>query len=494
MKKIVKALAVGLGAVAFVPFAVGACTTYAHADDVGSDVLTDTRYSAVGLAPVDILVGILADIADEVYPDTSVFERGTLNKFAENAAKLFANSFNGKSFGVAPNFTPITIEDSFIVMGKRKVMYPNGEYELDTCYVYINKNDTLATPQQFGSVTVAPNTVFMVRSCSWNGDTHGVSFPIQENNMYLWTYNTTTGFMQFELRSPANDTYVYDIASGRETVGYRHGGNEWTSGNPRMSFINNTVNTIVCNDLVNYYTNNGQASYSTYLPDYYFTDFEAFLGTGYNYDMSVGFMQSPMPWYITTAFFNTDDFDSNHIKTYYNTDSEDIDPSKPPAYVLPNDNPLAVGNEINNNTINNYADYGMTVIDGELHIDPDILAGALAPLINPDFNGLLGGVFDAQPQIGLGFDTPLDLNLPDIVSNWLQSLVPVDFARPLVPTITTLSEWDILPSYSTATFPADIMDGGEELALHTLDITDALGITSIFLLLALIGLLTYAIF
>lgn len=493
MNKIIKALAVGLGAVAFVPFAVGACTTYAHAEDTGSDVLTDTRYSAVGLAPVDILVGILADIADEIAPP-GLFDSDGINNFAEKSAELFVNSFGGKSFGTAPNYTPIIIEDSFIVMGKRKVMYPNGEYELDTCYVYINKNDTLAVPQQFGSVTVAPNTIFMVRSCSWNGDTHGVSFPIAENNMYLWTYNTTTGFMQFELRSPANDTYVYDIASGRESVGYRHGGNEWTSGNPRMSFINNTVNTIVRNDLVDYYTNNGQASYSTYLPDYYFTDFEAFLGTGYNYDMSVGFMQSPMPWYITTAFFNTDDFDSNHIKTYYNTDPENIDPSKPPAYILPDDNPLAVGKEINNNTINNYNDYGMTVIDGELHIEPDILAGALAPLINPDFNGLLGGVFDAQPQIGLGFDTPLTLDLPDIVSSWLQSLVPVDPARPLVPTITTLSEWDILPSYTTETFPLDVTEGGEQIALHTLDITDALGITSVFLLLALIGLLTYAIF
>ena len=30
MKKIIKALAVALGAVAFVPFAVGACTTYAQ--------------------------------------------------------------------------------------------------------------------------------------------------------------------------------------------------------------------------------------------------------------------------------------------------------------------------------------------------------------------------------------------------------------------------------------------------------------------------------
>ena len=130
------------------------------------------------------------------------------------------------------------------------------------------------------------------------------------------------------------------------------------------------------------------------------------------------------------------------IQNNFNIDpSAPIDPSKPPAYVLPNNTPISKGTEINNNN-----DYGMTIIDGELHIDPDILAGALAPpLINPDFNGLLGGVFNAQPELGLGFDTPLTLDIPYIVSNWLQSLVPVDPARPLVPSVTTLSEWDILP-------------------------------------------------
>lgn len=499
MKKSIKGLIIGGLAVLFVPLAVGSCVGgSAHADNIdGQQILNDTRYSSIGLASIDVLVGVLGDIANEVIPDSSLEDiaGSAINLFAEKAAQIAINGLNGKSFGTAPNYTPITIEDSFIVMGKRKVMYPNGEYELDTCYVYINKNDTLATPQQFGSVTVAPNTIFMVRSCSWNGDTHGVSFPIQENNMYLWTYNLTSGFMQFELRSPANDTYIYDIASGRETVGYRHGGNEWTSGNPRMSFINNTVNTIVRNDLVDYYTNNGQAAYSTYLPEYYFTDFEAFLGTGYNYDMSVGFMMSPMPWYITTAFFNTDDFDTNHIKTYYNTDPDNIDPLKPPAYMIPSDNPLAVGNQITNNNISNYNDYGMTVIDGELHLDPDILAGALGGLINPDFTGLLGGVFDAQPQIGLGFDTPLDLNFPDLVGNYLESItVYPPSTRPNVPVVTTFSEWNYLPSYTTQTFPVGVQEGAQVLSDNLTGFTDAMGITSILLILALIGLFTYCMF
>ena len=71
------------------------------------------------------------------------------------------------------------------------------------------KNDTLATPQQFGSVTVAPNTIFMVRSCSWNGDTHGVSFPITENNMYLWT---STGAIQLLIR--AQIMYILQAIGG----------------------------------------------------------------------------------------------------------------------------------------------------------------------------------------------------------------------------------------------------------------------------------------
>ena len=476
-----KLLKIGASALSAVVVGLSALPSVSAAE-TGQNVLDDTRYSAVGIGEVDILIGILADIANEVIPDTRIEDiaDSALNLFAEKAAELATNSLNGKSFGIHPNFTPITIEDSFIVMGKRKVMYPNDEYEIDTCYVYINKNDTLATPQQFGSVSVAPNTIFMVRQCSWNGDIHGVSFPIQENNMYLWTYNTTTGFMQFELRSPANDTYVYDIASGRESVGYRHGGNEWTSGNPRMSFINNTVNTIVRNDLVDYYSNNGQASYSTYLPDYYFTDFEAFLGTGYNYDMSVGFMNSPMPWYLTTAYFNTDDFDANRIKNYYNTDPDNIDPSKPPAYVLPSDNPLAVGNQITNNNINNYNDYGMTVIDGNLHIDPDILAGALGGLINPDFNGLLGGVFDAQPQIGLGFDTPLDLNLPDLVGDYLNSItVQPSWDAPQYPAVNTSAFIPATyPTYSTVTIPQDMAQNMGKILTSGWDIFDSLGVLS----------------
>lgn len=481
MNKIIKALAVGGFAVAFVPFAVGACTTYVHAEELLPDVITDSRYSPIGVDTVDKLVDCFVDMLDPTeLPDSnfpqSIFD-ASINLFAQKFAEYNAKGLEGK----AQNYT---ILDTFSLMGKRRINYPNGDFEVDTSYVFIDKNNINTSPQQFGEYTIAPNTVFVVRQCSW-GDTHGFSVPINTNGFTDWNYNTYDGFFEIQLDNN-NDTFIYDTVDGRQTVGFRHG-----SERTRSSWKNNTVNTIVENHLVETYNNSPQF-YSYYIGEgEHLDDLEAFLGTGYNYGMSQGLMTNLPPWYLTTAYFNTNNpYFLGDINNTFNTDPNGtIDPSKPPAYVLPNNTPISKGTEIDNNN-----DYGMTIIDGELYIDPDILAGALAPLINPDFNGLLGGVFNAQPELGLGFDTPLTLDIPDIVSNWLQSLVPVDPTRPLVPTVTTLSEWDLLPEYTTETFPLDVTEGGEQIALHTLDITDALGITSVFLLLALIGLLTYAIF
>lgn len=481
MNKIIKALAVALGAVAFVPFAVGACTTYAHAEgELLPDVITDSRYSPIGVDDVADLVDYFTDLyegelPDDNFPDGIV--NGAINLFAQKFAELNAKGLEGK----AQNYT---ILDTFSLMGKRRINYPNGDYEVQTSYVFIDKNNINTSPQQFGAYTIAPNTIFIVRNCSW-GDNHAFSVPISTNGFTDWNYNTFNGFFEIQLDNN-NSTFIYDTIDGRQTVGFRHGGYR-----VRESWKNNTINTIVENHLVDAYNESAQ-NYGYYIGEgEHLDDLEAFLGTGYNYGMSQGIMTDLPPWYITTAYFNTNtDYFLESIYNNFNVDpSAPIDPSKPPAYLLPDNTPISKGTQIDNNN-----DYGMTIIDGELHIDPDILAGALAPLINPDFNGLLGGVFNAQPELGLGFDTPLTLDIPDIISNWFQSLIPVDPARPLVPSITTLSEWDILPAYTTETFPLDVTEGGEQIALHTLDITDALGITSVFLLLALIGLLTYAIF
>ena len=482
MKKSLKGLIIGGLAVLLVPLAVGSCVDgSAYADNVdGQQVLEDTRYSSIGVAPVGPLVGLLADIANELIPDSS------LEDIADSAIDLFAQKFaemNAKGLeGKAQNYT---ILDTFSLMGKRRINYPNGDYELQTSYVFIDKNNINTSPQQFGEYTIAPNTIFVVRQCSW-GDTHGFSVPINTNGFTDWNYNTFNGFFEIQLDNN-NSTFIYDNVDGRQTVGFRHGGYR-----VRESWKNNTINTIVENHLVDAYNDSAQ-NYSYYIGEgEHLDDLEAFLGTGYNYGMSQGLLTDLPPWYITTAYFNTNtDYFLDSIHNNFNYDpSLPIDPSKPPAYILPNNTPISKGTQIDNNN-----DYGMTIIDGELHIDPDILAGALAPLINPDFNGLLGGVFEAQPQIGLGFDTPLDLNLPDLVADYLQSItVYPPSTRPEVPLVTTFSEWNYLPSYTTQTFPVGVQEGAQVISDYSTTFTDAMGITSILLILALIGLFTYCIF
>lgn len=495
MKKSIKGLIVGGLAVLLVPLAVGSCVGgSAYADDVsGQDVLDDTRYSAIGLGTVADIIGILEAINDETLDETVAhIAENALDLFAQYAAEQIAeNSINeaNKTYGETQVYQ---IQQAFIIMGKRRINYPNGDYEVQTCYLYRDKNSHTIAPQQFGQYTIAPNTLFLVRDTTWGG-VIACSFPLGEgNNIQLETYNGDSACdVLFFLAD--NDTIVYDTAAGRQTTGFRHGAN-WRA--PELHFENNTTNTIVNNTLVDYYNNSGSAAYANYLPDYYLDNFEALLGTGYWYEGSQGFMTGIQPFYCTTAYFNgTGEFGSSHINDFFTTDPDNINPSKPPAYILPDNNPFSGGQTINNNTINNYSDYGVTNIDGQLELNPDVLAGALGGLINPDFAGALGGVFDAQPQIGFGFDTPLDLNLPELVGDFLDSITVYPPAtRPQVPVVTTFTEWNYLPSYTTQTFPIDCQEAAQVLADNVTGFTDSMGITSILLILALIGLMTYCIF
>ena len=426
---------------------------HAESNDVSSEIYDDTRYSAVGFGTVGDIFGILTAIADESLEPTEAEKiKEAFGNFASEVAKTYAeNAINeaNKTWGTSPNYT---IQQAFVIMGKRRINYPNGEYEVQTCYLYRDKNVAgSANPQQFGQYTIAPNTLFLVRDTTFNG-VIACSFPLGEgNNFQLETYNGDSA-CDVLFYVPDNDTLVYDTAEGRETIGFRHGAN-WRS--PELHFENNSTNTIVNNTLVDVYNNNGSSYYNNYFPDYYMDNFEALIGTGYWYDGSQGFMTGIQPFYCTTAFFNSpNEFGSSHINDFFTTDPDNINPSKPPAYILPDNNPLSGGQTINNNTINNYNDYGITDIDGQLSIDPDILAGALGGLIDPDFTGALGGVFGAQPEIGLGFDTPLDLNLPDLVGDFLDSITVYPpssgWEPPSYPAITTYG-FDITPVYPTTT-------------------------------------------
>ena len=466
----------------------------------GQQVLDDTRYSAIGFDDVEILIGVLEAMSDNSLDESaSDVAKRALDLFAQKAAEAIAeNTIDeaNKTWGTGPSSYPI--QQAFVIMGKRRINYPNGEYEVQTCYLYRDKNSHTVSPQQFGQYTISPNTLFLVRDTSFNG-VIACSFPLGEgNNIQLETYNGDSA-CDVLFYVPDNDTIVYDTASGRETYGFRHGAN-WRS--PELHFENNSTNTIVNNTLVDVYNNNGSSYYNNYFPDYYMDNFEALIGTGYWYEGSQGFMTGIQPFYCTTAFFNSSgEFGSSHINDYFTTNPNDINPSKPPAYILPDNNPFAGGQTITTNNINNYADYGVTEINGELSLSPDVLAGALGGLINPDFQGAVAGVFDAQPQIGFGFDTPLDLNLPDLVGDFIDSIVvrpdvDFDWSEPTFPVITQATAPAVLPDYNlpVVTFPSSAVDTAGQIFDIATDLWQPSGLLNIFLIIALVGLSVYLIF
>lgn len=449
----------------------------------GQDILDDTRYSAIGFGTLVDIISMIAGIADNAVSQTEL--RDTLiqdfaKKVAENSIQNTIDNAN-KTYGTAENYT---IQPAFCIMGKRKLNYPDGKSEVQTCFVYIDRNVEEALPQQFGQYSVAPNTVFLVRDTSWGG-VIPLSIPITQNNIRTYTYNANGG-LSLGLENPPNNTFVYDTPTGRESVGFRHGGSPYEP--LTINFINNSTNTIVINKFLDYY-NSSPSGYSYYISDGVPDNFEAFIGSGYLYEDSQGLMFGSRwdylcPFYITTAYFNgTSEFGTTKLNNTYSTNNN-IDPSKPPAYILPDSNPLSAGQTINNNTINNYNDYGITSIDGELELSPDILAGALGGLITPDFEGALNGVFGLQPQIGLGFDTPLDLNLPDIVGDFLDSITvyppSTGWEPPSYPAVNTSAYIPATyPTIPTNTLPSGYGEGVGEVLTNGWDIADSLGITAI---------------
>lgn len=406
----------------------------------GQDVLDNTRYSSIGFSEISDIISFLDGLSDGALSDSSVLGRPDklIGKFASQVATNAFNDLQGKQNGYV-------IKDIYSCICKRKIVYPINDYEeVQYLYVYINENAD-ATTQNFGNFTIAPNTMLLVRQTNFSG-TLVYSIPIGLNNINCSWGN---GGDLCRIIIPDNSNFTMYTPDGAETFlieSARSGESMY------VAIVNNDYNTIVdthLSQVYNYQPNHDY--YYRYMPEGTMNGLEALLGVGYN--ASLGSEQtsawppnngSPYnttrPWYMTTFFSNNDT--GTGSPSYYSTNNN-IDPKKPPAFILPQSSPLYSGKTIDNSTINNYNDYGMTINNNSLDIDPDILAGALAGLIDPDFTGALGGVFGAQPELGLDFNTPLDLNLPDLVDDYLQSIT-VYPPSPDIPDVPPITTYDIV--------------------------------------------------
>ena len=458
----------------------------------GEDVLNDTRYSAIGLDDIFTLIGLLDDIKDgELSPNIDV--NSLLEKFAKQVAEQTTkNAIDeaNKQIYTHENFEPYIIKQSRMILCKRTLIYPYADMkETDYLYIYEDANSTTQTPQQFGEYTITPNSMLLIRDTNFMGTTV-CSFPLTSycrigggspNNINIYT--------------PPGEHFYYDTPDGQALEYVYFASNSHYFSIP---IVNAQTNTIRNDWLVRAYQTNLQ-EYRDYIgaDGAILDDFEVLLGTGYD-NVATGRYNRTMcqsssgaftvqPWYITTAYFN-DNTSVNHINQYFNIDPNNIDPSKPPAYRLDPNNPLGYNKTIDNSTINNYYDYGITYdsTNNELDIDPTLLAGALAGLIDPDFKGVLDGTFSAQPEIGLGFDTPLDLNLPDLVDDYLQSITvyppSTGWEPPSYPAVNTSAYIPATyPTIPTNTLPSGYAEDMGDVLTNGWDMYDALGLTALFI-------------
>lgn len=472
-------------------------TAYADSiQDTAQDIYTDTRYYWDSLTSVDNIQDMLRAISTGTVPLEMLqtyFEN--MNSFASDSANMTNQALiayaNASTTGQSPS---VTIKDSYTIVAKHKMIYPyNNMWETDYLYIYVDNNQDIYSPQMFGSYAVAPNSILLVRDTSFDG-VKAYSIPMAQNGIRMITsYNTYIGI---EI-DPPNDTFIYDSADGTYTTGFRHGPVE-------IVCKNNDYNTITCNNLVNFYDYFGQGSYNSYIEwEQPLSVLECFLGTGYNYESSEGtmtYMVGKGDWYISTGYFNTQynvPYVVNNTNNNYNTTV--INPALPPVYVVPQDDPWHSGNTIDENTIQNYNDYGLSIDGTNFDLDVDALGVALGAAITPVITGLINGVFSLQPDIGLQFGVaPSDQNYIDLFNDWLTTITvyPPEpaFTRPLVPEVVTVTYHFDLDLPTTETMPVDIAPVVSGLNNVGSSLTDILGMTGILVVLALFGVVVWAIF
>lgn len=431
------------------------CPFKAFADSAikkANDIIDRTRYYWGDMTDIDSIVNYLDALSSGTLPVAFYDEyRNIMDSTATNSAMLTNQALiayaNASTSGGSPS---VTIQDSWTAVGKRQIVYPYDDMlETDYIYVYVDNNQTIYSPQQFGSYAIAPNSILLVRDTNWNG-VEVYSIPIELNRITFY-YNQVSYGITFEMLGTTNETFIYESLSGTQTVGYTY--TNYTGNNP-MRIINNSSNTIRRTNLVTAY-NEGKAWYNYFIADHApLSVLQCFLGTGYNYSMR-RFMGDFPSWAFSCGYVNSPTLSgSTFISSSCNTNINNTnDPAKPPVYVVPSNDPWASGKTIDNSTVNNYNDYGVTINNGSFDLDVQALGDALSADITPTFQDLISNTYDNQPDIGVNFhDNQNDINFNDLLHDLLGDIVNNNDGD-AIKVVWDYPKYDALGSVGTGTTP-----------------------------------------
>lgn len=490
----------------FILSALGLVCSYVHplgshaagSAPTGLEVEEETRFTFMGVASTLVdAAKYVTDLyrqewtgeADPLLRDT-VYNPAMHSYLVNRYLADYANDSTTGSY---------TIQDSFSFVAKRQLLYPYDDMkETDYLICFVDKNHPYEV-QQFGDYYIAPNSILMIRQTSWDG-TIVRSIPIEENSLTI-NVGIYGGLFEIRFGTPQNNgNFVIADETGLQYYPFRHTTGWSETG---MLIQNNGYNNITDINLQTNYRQSVQ-HYNNYVDSSQnapLDDFEAFIGTGYNYEYSQGLMNgSPSSWFISSGYLNISGSNNWFIEHSNNNIDNTINPKYAPIYIEPDSSPFKSGKIINENTVNNYNDYGITYNsnNNEFELDVAALGAALGAAITPTFEPIFDGTFSLQPEIGADFDLSpsLDFDYPSLLDDFISSITingGGSWEPPSYPAVNTSTYIPAtVPDYQelyTVTVDPEIIDGVKNMAQTGIDICFASGILGLVIPLVIFGLL-----
>lgn len=412
-----------------------------------------------------------------------------------------------------------TGQNVFAFTAKRKLLLgsQNGEqqYELDTMYFWRDYNHT--TSVDFTGVTVGnfflqPNTFYITRQFSdgtfkaFYGDARQLNFNV----------STQTG-------NYLNTPFTITFNAGQTVTCYDEQGTMSSFTFPAQNSTSHTWSTLsfkILDNNLNAIDLDGfqkQAQYNPsfgqYINDGRLTNIQLLCN---NASKSDGGMMRPNnysgsaegwgTWYLSSGSFLGNSNNSLVVAPQSFTTTNDplnYDPRKPPANY--NIDPLLLTDkQLTPENVSNYNDYGITYNSNtmEFELDIDALAGALAGMLQPDFQGKFDLVYDNQPPIGgsdwtdltLNYNTDTDNKINDL-DVIIKDLLPAEpWQEPSFPALETNPLVDYTyPTLPTQTVPQNVIDDVGTVLDIGFDCIDVLDIAGILIALAVFGAVGYYI-
>lgn len=521
----------------FLSFLVATLTAVAvvvptvSASEQDNQVYRDTKYQPISpirqilTNVVDELIGEAVPFSDVISPYLAVDPNFLRDNTPDNVQTEVDNLSSDKFYSRINSYrllgltayansstTPSNLKD-FGFIAKRRIVYPDESWELDTMFYWYSNFTDLYNPDfqgvQIGNFYLQPNTCFVSRIFS-DGTTK--SFYLNAQDFRVINYGSRAFYVDLTTGStvtcynddgtidslvvPPNytmtDVYFFDNPTNDNNQPISNISSKYllkaseATQKYSSAFSGGWLNSAECLIGNTIFNDNGNN--------------KPFFGTVWGsstYDLKAPSLNL---WYISSGGYVGGQ--TSATTNFYNTNSNNIDPSRPPAIINTN---TIYNTPITNNNISNYADYGITYNSDTNKFDVDLaaLGAAVGAEIAPQFDALLDGTFSLQPDIGATFDSANLINnytddfeqLVVDVQNQIDNLRPSPpWVAPTFPAVSTNPLIDYtFPVLPTETVPQNVIDDVGTVVNIGFDALDTLDITAIFIALAVLGAVAWYI-